>query len=499
MSKFCSCWVVLVAFLFALGADAYAQFPAMRQQEWYKKNVLQKSQDGSEPVEMAPEVMEALNPGQSVLEEMRVAYNAKKYEEALALYPRAKEEYVRNPNTYVYARMILRALLNRKPLEDYLNQLHEVYNDFYKSGNGGEQEYVYSASMVSAQWNEGQWMKDWTSAAAELYDYETRYSRLLAYVSGQGEKADPALTRYLLMWLSEKHNQESAKLKSNPSLGLTYYNSYNELHQLFAKSESYLASLGKDGEYEFAEYSRLCKKNMWDVIPEADWEKVIREDLYAHQGDIAWLDDFLADSKRFSGNALYKQAESWREKLGIEESYYGYAKVGDSRMDNNKFKEAIEFYKKALELATNDEDRVMGNLKLSNASYKMKSYSQSYKYLSESMTLQEGIGAPMWAHHVMLVNLYINSARSFNYSGSADEIYNYIGYYIAAENALTEAQEVCSDANADQANQLKMNIRQGLKYLEKGQLFMKGVKLEGQTRRLSNPIPVSVVMRDVTK
>jgi len=140
--------------LMIISVEAWAQYPGMKYESWYKENVVKADHSSQSDLEVSAKETEGL------LQQMQRLQAGKKWNEILELYPQAKNEYGHNRNVYGYARYALRNLLSEESKENLLTQLEEVYADYINAGFKTD-VYYYSGRDNSNQWNEMQQMLDY--------------------------------------------------------------------------------------------------------------------------------------------------------------------------------------------------------------------------------------------------------------------------------------------------------------------------------------------------
>lgn len=484
--------VVLSAILSNLSMTVWAQFPEMKKESWYKEKVLGLEAGAAEEVSAEPETET-----KSVLQQMNQLVRAKKYSEVLDLYAQAKSEYGRNKNVYDYERMALRGLLGENSNSQYLSQLEKVYKDYLNAGNQPD-PITYSGVTNGKSWNDVQWMIDY-ARFSECDGFELRYAKVSAFVGELGEKADPNLVIYgMLMPLTSQHKAQQKALASDSRKGSQFYGMYETIENKLKEIDAYVkgaASSDAYDKYRMSFYIDNCESMKMDLIPYEDYVALHPvSEVQEHAQDAEYLQARINEMGRFSGKPHYKLVNDLFLKLGA--TYLKYKSMGDSEMRNQQYSSAAEYYRKALELAENDDQQADGNYWLAYANLQNKNFTAAWTAINTAITYQAK-STPLMRNYNMKWNVLYSCASS-----CGDGI-DRIAYYSECLNILAAGRNACDKegqekdfADADNHQKSTQSIGRSTWEGAKTMIFMKGLKAGQSYSTQSGAIRISTTLRE---
>jgi tetratricopeptide (TPR) repeat protein len=162
----------------------------------------------------------------------------------------------------------------------------------------------------------------------------------------------------------------------------------------------------------------------------------------ANKADVDWLRrtvKLLKAKKCYEAPIFSKVAE---EYFKLEPSAEGAEGMGKLFLGKKDYSKAIEFFKKAEEMAQTDEEKAQYNLSIAEANLYAKSYSAARTYAQKAANLKSGWGEP----YMVIGDAYMYSAKSCD-----DGKLGRYGAYWAAVDKYQKAKSidgsVAGDAN----------------------------------------------------
>lgn len=477
-----------LAALFCLTREAYAQYPGMKQEAWYKENVL-KSGTPDAIVEIdEPET-------EGVLQQLQKMQANKQWNEMLDLYPQAKKEYGRNRNVYGYARFALRNILSENSNMNDLSRLDAIYSDYYAAGFSQE-DYTYAGRDNGNQWNDMQQMLDYARFSG-CVDFNTRSEKIMAFVNAQEGKADPwIIYNGMMIPINEQMKANIEKIRKDDKMSQDYYERLTmiqtELERenvLLKEQSSNYPLYGMDRKIEAVESSRML------VVPFKEYIKLYPEsEIDAHKNDEAYLskrsDEMTA---RWPKEALTKKVETYYANIGA--TYVKFRNLGNRSFDQKNYGDALSNYQRALELAENDNQRAEGNYYIALAHYSQKRYSQAWSTINKALEINDGD----MRFYNMKYNILIGATST---TGGQYQRLDINVLITTAIQMLNKAKTVCeSEGQEREFSKCEDNLvdarKQGRRYaIEKAQLFMKGLSFGQIYQMQSGEIKLSAPLTE---
>lgn len=379
MNKLFFVLVAVVSFL-ACAQEAKAQYPGMQREAWYKENVL-KTADGQVIVE-EPVAEE----GEGSMGLMQKASNGRKWQEVLKLYPQVKQEYSRNPLVYGMARTAARNIVGESKNVKDLEVLESIYADYYAVGNRKE-DYRYTGTLTSNQWNDMQQMIDY-ARFSENVPFATRQEKIMEFVAKEGEKTDPLILFYgVLVPLSSEFAGNIAAIRKDNKQSDKYYQQFTEIQNLLEQMDAYVKSNSSSYDtYAMADKIEACEKNRMLVIPFAEYEKLHpMSEIEAHKNDEVYLSKLSDELSRWPNENMAKVVNNYYNNIGA--SFAKFKNQGDKYARSGANKDAADAYNRAIELAENDVQRYDGYCALAASQRAAKSYAAAYANVNKAIAL----------------------------------------------------------------------------------------------------------------
>lgn len=480
--------VMALAALFCSTREAYAQYPGMKQEAWYKENVLKAGTPDAIVEIEEPET-------EGVLQQLQKMQANRQWNDMLKLYPQAKQEYGRNRNVYGYARFALRNLLGENSNVNDLNRLDAIYADYYAAGFN-QDEYNYTGRDNGNQWNDMQQMLDYARFSS-CVDFNTRSEKIMAFVNAQEGKADPwIIYNGVMLPINDQMKANIDKIRKDDKISQDYYlrltNIQTELERenaLLKENSSNYPLYGMDRKIEAVEASRML------VVPFNEYIKLYPEsEIDAHKNDEAYLskrsDEMTA---RWPKEALTKKVENYYANIGA--TYVKFRNLGNRSFDQKNYGDALSNYQRALELAENDNQRAEGNYYIALAHYSQKRYSQAWSTINKALEINDGD----MRFYNMKYNILIGATST---TGGQYQRLDINVLITTAIQMLNKAKTVCeSEGQEREFSKCEDNLvdarKQGRRYaIEKAQLFMKGLSFGQIYQMQSGDIKLSAPLTE---
>jgi len=160
----------------------------------------------------------------------------------------------------------------------------------------------------------------------------------------------------------------------------------------------------------------------------------------ANKADVDWLRrtvKLLKAKKCYEAPIFSKVAE---EYFKLEPSAEGAEGMGKLFLGKKDYAKAIEFFKKAAEMAETNEEKAQYNLSIAEAHLYAKSYSSARTYANKAIALKSGWGEPY---------LVIGDAYMYSASACDDKELGRYGAYWAAVDKYQKAKAVDASVAAD--------------------------------------------------
>lgn len=459
--------VMALAALFCFGGEAYAQYPGMKQEAWYKENVLKAGTPDA--------IVEAEEPEtEGVLQQLQKLQAEKKFKEMLDLYPQAKKEYGRNRNVYGYARYALRSLLGENSTQSYLSQLDAVYADYYAAGFNKD-DYRYTGQVNGNQWNDMQQMLDYARLSG-CVDFNTRSAKIFEFVNAQEGSADPWILYHgIMLPINDQMKTNIEKIRKDDKMSQDYYTRLTEIQVEFEREDAILKEkspnyplYGMDRKIEACESSRML------VVPFKEYIKLHPEsEIDEHKSDEAYLAKRSEEmSARWPKESLTKKVETYYANIGA--TYVKFRNLGSRAFDQKNYGDALSNYMRALELAENDNQKAEGTYYIALAHYSQKHYGQAWNTINKAIEIQPGD----MRFYNMKYNILIGATST---TGGQYQRLDINVLITTAIQTLTKAKSACeTEGQEREFDKCESNLvdarKQGRRYaIEKAQLFMKGL------------------------
>lgn len=478
--------MLLVVMVAGFKSEVFAQYPGMKQEAWYKENVLKSD---------SPEAEVQGEETEGTLQQMQRMQAAKDWQGMLALYPQAKKEYARNRNVYGYARYALRNLLSESSSKSYLDQLEQIYADYFAAGNNAD-SYNYSGRDNGNQWNEMQQMLDYARFST-CVDFDTRMAKIMEFVGKNGEKTDPwILYNGVMLPINEQMRQNIDAIRKDNKKSQDYYNRLTDLQKEFEREDAFLKGASSnyslysmDRKLEAVESSRML------VIPFAEYVKIHPEsEIDAHKNDEAYLAKRSDEmSARWPKEALTRKVETYYANIGA--TYIKFRNLGGRSYDQKDYDGALRNYERALELAENENQRAEGNFYMALVYQTQKRYRLALDAINKSIDLQSGD----MRYYNMKYNVLIGAAST---TGGQYQRMDINVLVTLAISALNQGKQRCEkDGQEREFQRCDDNMvearKQGHRYaIEKSQLFMKGLSFGQSYMMQSGDIRMSAPLAE---
>lgn len=480
--------VLAFAALFCLSEEAYAQYPGMKQEAWYKENVLKANTPDA--------IVEIEEPeSEGVLQQMQKMQANKQWNDILAIYPQAKKEYGRNRNVYGYARFALRNMLGENSNKGDLERLDAIYADYYAAGFN-QDEYNYTGRDNGSQWNEMQQMLDYARFSSCI-DFETRSAKILAFVNAQEGKADPwIIYNGVMLPINEQMKTNIEKIRKDDKMSQDYYQRLTDIQTELEREDAIIKEksnnyplYGMERKIEAAESSRIL------VIPFKEYIKLHPEsEIDEHKNDEEYLSKRSDEmSVRWPKEALTKKVETYYANIGA--TYVKFRNLGNRSLDQKNYGDAQSNYTRALELAENDNQRAEGNYYISLAHYSQKHYSQAWNSINKAIEINSGDMRFYNMKYMILMGITSTTGGQYQRLDINVLVTTAIQTLNKAkQNCEAEGQErefaKCDDNLADAR-------KQGRRYaIEKAQLFMKGLSFGQMYQMQSGEVKLSALLTE---
>ena len=480
--------VMALAVLFCVGGEAYAQYPGMRHEAWYKENVLKQGTAEAIVEEVEPET-------EGVLQQMQKLQANRQFADMLALYPQAKQEYGRNRQVYGYARFALRSMLGENSNLKQLEELDKIYADYYAAGFTPE-EYSYQGRDNGNQWNEMQQMLDYARFSS-CVDFETRSAKVMAFVHSLEGKADPwIIYNGVMLPINEQMVSNIDQIRKDDKKAQDYYQRLTEIQTELEREDEMLKVqspqyplYGMDRKLDAVQTNRML------VIPYREYIKLYPEsEIEAHKNDENYLSKRSEEmSARWPKEALTKKVETYYANIGA--TYAKFRTLGARSMEQKNYTDALSNYQRALELAENDNQRAEGNYFIANAQYQKGSYSQAWNTINKAIDLNSGDMRFYNSKYYILIGL----------TGTTSGQYQRLDINVLITTAiqtLTKAKSACESEGQEREferceNNLVEARKQGHRFaIEKAQLFMKGLSFGQMYQMQSGDIKLSAPLTE---
>ena len=160
----------------------------------------------------------------------------------------------------------------------------------------------------------------------------------------------------------------------------------------------------------------------------------------ANKADVDWLRrtvKLLKAKKCYEAPIFSKVAE---EYFKLEPSAEGAEGMGKLFLGKKDYAKAIEFFKKAAEMAETNEEKAQYNLSIAEAHLYAKSYSSARTYANKAIALKSGWGEPY---------MVIGDAYMYSASACDDKELGRYGAYWAAVDKYQKAKAVDGSVAAD--------------------------------------------------
>ena len=148
----------------------------------------------------------------------------------------------------------------------------------------------------------------------------------------------------------------------------------------------------------------------------------------------------------------------------LEPSASGAEGIGLVFLSQKNYSKAIEFFKKAVESADNNEDKAEYNLNIAKANLYAKSYAAARTYAQKAAALKSGWGAP----YMVIGDAYMAGARNCD-----DGKLGKFSAYWAAVDKYQKAKSIDGSVAADASKKI---ARAGVSYPATKDLFFYSVK-----------------------
>ncbi|MBQ0057158.1 MAG: tetratricopeptide repeat protein [Bacteroidales bacterium] len=480
--------MALAAMMTGFVSESWAQYPGMKQEAWYKENVLKSDNPGAEVVEEETE---------GVLQQMQRLQASKSWHEMLDLYPQAKKEYSRNRNVYGYARFALRNLLGESSNQNYLDQLDQIYNDYYAAGLNPD-TYNYAGRDNGNQWNEMQQMLDYARFSS-CVDFETRSAKIMAFVQAQGEKADPwIIYNGIMLPINEQMKVNIESIRKDNKKSQDYYSRLTAIQTEFEREDAFLKENSNNySAYVMDRKIEVCESSRMLVIPFAEYIKIHPEsEIEAHKNDEAYLAKRSEEmSSRWPKEALTRKVDTYYANIGA--TYAKFRTLGNRALDQKDFDTALRNYERAYELAENDNQHAEAYY------YQALTYHLQKRYSLGNTTINKAI--ELIDNDMRFYNLkstIILAVASTVKSAGIDLALDINVLVTNAIMTVNQGKRQCSkDDQASEFEKAETNIQNakklGHKYvLAKGQLFMKGLSVGQNYMMQSGDIRLSAPLTE---
>ncbi len=475
--------------LMIIYVEAWAQYPGMKYESWYKENVVKTNHANQSDLEVAVQETEGL------LQQMQRLQAGKKWNEILELYPQAKNEYGHNRNVYGYARYALRNLLAENSNTKLLNQLEEVYADYWVAGFEAD-VYQYSGRDNSNQWNDMQQMLDYARFSSCI-PFQTRSDKIYQFVNNIGEKADPMiLYNGIMLPINEQMKNKIESIRTDNAASEHYYKQLTRLQQEFEKENDFLKNHSENYHaYAMEQKIQVCQNNRWLVIPFSEYTKLHPEsEIDLHKNDEAYLSKRNEEmSIRWPKEALTKKVALYYANIGL--SYVKFRSLGTIAMNQKDYTTARSYFEQGLQLAENEKQKAEGNYYIALVQQVQKQYASALQSINKSIELQNN---DMRFYNTKY-NILVGSASTTSGPYQRLDINVLITTGIST---LKQGKQTCTKAEQEMEFQrcednLVDAYKQGRRYaIEKSQLFMKGLSFRQQYRMQSGEIRLSAPLTE---
>lgn len=459
----------VVTFLCVCAQSVFAQYPGMRQEAWYKENVLKASADGEVIIE------EVVEETEGVLSQMQKMQQQRKWKEILDIYPQAKQELSRNRTVYGIARTAARSIAGETKNASDLEVLNGIYADYYAAGNSQE-EFTYTGRDNGTQWNDMQQMLDYARFSSNI-DFDTRYAKIMAFVNAQGEKADPWIIYHgVLVPLSSQFSANINTIRKDNKQSDHYYQLFTEVYNMLSIQDEYVKNNSSSYEaYNMATKIEACEKNRMLVIPFADYQKLHpMSEIEEHKNDEVYLAKLSEELSRWPNEQMSKVVNNYYNNIGA--SFAKFKGQGDRYLRSGSHKDAVDAYTRAIELAENNMQRYDGYIGIAGAYLAMKNYASANANVKKAIEILPN----NLSGYNLRYNILRQSAQTIK---GKDNFYDTLDRNILAGEMLSCLQQGMAKADeeeqATEYERAQKNLQDARTYAsrccpETSQLFMHG-------------------------
>lgn len=343
----------------------------------------------------------------------------------------------------------------KKKSYDELMEMYDNRIKYFGDDESTGEDYILG-SMISDQ------LKYYPS----LVDYKAMYDRLKPVIDKRGAKTDP-LTLYYFVYSSMLRASMDGNFKEQ------YVKDQTAVDKLYTEAKAEAEAAGETARAEAIASYQSTSLQAFAASGAASCD--VMENIYAPQvaeksGDKEFLRETIAlfQSVGCTESATYYAASE--AMFNLEPSSSAALGVARKAYSDKNYEKAEEYYKKAIDLSEDADEKGEANYALAVMYYDRHSYSTARQFCNAAMAAKSGFGAPM----LLIANMYAASADNIY---PDDPVMQRVVYCLVVDKAV-RAKSI-DPSVSEQANKLINTYTAA--YPAKEDIFMHPDLTEGQS------------------
>lgn len=235
-------------------------------------------------------------------------------------------------------------------------------------------------------------------------DYVKMYDRLKPVVEARGAKTDP-LTLYYFTYAS------MLRSTLDPSFKAQYVKDQTAVDKLYAQAKADAEAAGNTNRAEAIASYQATSLQAFAASGAASCD--VMEDIYGPQikeksGDKEFLKETIALFQSVGCTESPSYYAASEAMFNLEPSSSAALGVARKALGDKNYSKAEEYYKKAIDLSTDADEKAEANYAIAVMYYDRRSYGTARQYCNAAMAAKSGFGAPM----LLIASMYASTASS---------------------------------------------------------------------------------------
>lgn len=368
----------------------------------------------------------------------KIYLKSKNYVDAYSFWKKVYDECpAQSKDLYIQGAEILNWRIENAKTPEEKKQAFDELMDMYRT----RIKYFGDDEETGEDYILGSMISDQLAHYPDQVNYVEMYDRLKPIVAKRGAKTDP-LTLYYFTYAS------MLRSTLDPNFKAQYVKDQSAVDKLYTEAKQAAEAEGNSARAESIASYQATSLQAFAASGAASCD--VMEDIYAAQvkeksGDKDFLKETIAlfQSVGCTESPTYFAASE--AMFVLEPSSSAALGVARKALADRNYTKAEEYYKKAIDLSDDPDEKAEANYSIAVMYYDRHSYGTARQYCNAAMAVKSDFGAPL----LLIASMYASSASSIY---PDDPVKQRVVYCLVVDKALRA--KAIDPSVSDQANKL---------------------------------------------